>query len=69
MRKQLGEKAFSQEVLGEFVVDEPEFATIDFSGVDNKELVNMGVKLIGLSKASFEDKAVIYEMMKRLVGR
>lgn len=69
MRKQLGEKAFQQEVLGNFVADEPEFATIDFSGVDNKALLSMGVKLIGLSKASFEDKAVIYEMMKRLAGR
>lgn len=66
MRERLGEKAFRQEVLGEFVMESSPFENLNFSDLKNKELINKGLTILNSSKASFEEKAVIYEMMKRL---
>ncbi len=67
LRQRLGEKGFRQEVLGEFVIDEPEFAKIDLSNLENKELLNMGIEeVLNSTKVSFKEKTIVYEIMRRL---
>jgi hypothetical protein len=64
LRQRLGEKAFRQEVLGEFIIEEPEFGKVIY--LENKELINMGIKALNSTKISSEEKAAIHEIIRRL---
>lgn len=65
MKKNLGEKGWHQEVLGDFVVDEP-FPDHDFSGLDTKALAAALGRLCVRRRISEMDRALIYEAAIRL---
>lgn len=68
MKAQLGEKGFMQEVLGEFVIDRPEFDTAQFVNLDKHDLIQKSLRILELSKLKFQDKALIYEMIHRFAS-
>lgn len=66
LKTALGEKGWQQEVEGNFIGNEPEFCVFDFTQITTKQLLSKAVKILNHPKLDFEEKAIVYEIMKRL---
>jgi len=66
VREQLGEEGFRQEILGEFIIEQPKYSSIDFSNLSKEDLIKqVGHILVHKNKLSLEEQNLIFEMIRR----